>query len=143
MTEPTAASITLTTVAGVGLTALFPSIDGNALIGAFAGSSLVAISSKNCRLTVRFAYMLISLSAGYLAAPEVIALTPLNQSGVAAFVASAAVIALTLHIIELIKTIQLPKLAKHLQVDAVLNKRMPPTPPTPNQTTQNKEQDND
>ena len=85
--------------------------------------------------------MLISLSAGYLAAPEVIALTPLNQSGVAAFVASAAVIALTLHIIELIKTIQLPKLAKHLQADSALNKITPP--PTSQRVIQNKEQDND
>ncbi|PRC90869.1 putative holin [Solimicrobium silvestre] len=109
MAEPhTSSFIIAATAAGIGLSTLFPGIDGNALIGAFAGSSLVAISSKNLSLLKRLAYMLISLVAGYLAAPEVVAQTPLRESGVAAFLASAAAIALTFHLLDLIKKIQLP-----------------------------------
>jgi hypothetical protein len=108
MAEPSSATLLVTTAAGIGLSSLFPGIDGNALIGAFAGAALVAMSSKNLPILQRLAYMLISLAVGYLAAPEVINHTPLKQSGVAAFFASAVVIALTLHGIDLIKTIELP-----------------------------------
>ncbi|KAF3999231.1 putative holin [Glaciimonas immobilis] len=107
MAEPST-SFVLTAAAGIGLSSLYPGIDGNALIGAFAGAALVAISSKNLPLFKRLAYLVISLAIGYLAAPEVIQHTPLKQSGVAAFFASAGVIALTLHGIDLIKTIALP-----------------------------------
>lgn len=108
MAEPHTTSILIAaTAAGVGLSTLYPAIDGNALIGAFAGSSLVAISSKNFTILKRLAYMLISLVAGYLAAPEVVAQTALRETGVAAFFASAAAIALTLHLIELVQTITL------------------------------------
>lgn len=110
MTEPSTTTLLITTATatGIGLSSLFPGIDGNALIGAFAGATLVAISSKNLPVLQRLAYMGISLAIGYLAAPEIINNTPLKQSGVAAFVASAAAIALTLHGIHLIKTIELP-----------------------------------
>ena len=101
-------ALLLTTGTGIGLSSFYPGIDGNALIGAFAGAALVAISSKSLPLVQRLAYMVISLAIGYLAAPEVISHTPLKQSGVAAFFASAGVIALTLHGIDLIKTIALP-----------------------------------
>ncbi|MEB0138004.1 MULTISPECIES: putative holin [unclassified Undibacterium] len=110
MAEPHTTSFIVTaTAASLGVSTLFPGIDGNALIGAFAGSSLVAISSKNLPLLQRVAYMLISFAVGYLAAPEVVSKTPLHESGVAAFLAAAAAIAVTLHLIDLIKTIQLPQ----------------------------------
>ena len=110
MAEPHTTTLIITaTAAGIGLSSLFPGIDGNALIGAFAGSSLVAISSKNLSLFQRIAYMLISFVVGYLGAPEVVLQTPLRESGVAAFLASAAAIAFTLHLLDLIKTIQLPQ----------------------------------
>ena len=109
MTEPGSTSLFITTAAGIGLSSIFPGIDGNALIGAFAGATLVAITSKNLPLLQRLVYMVISLAIGYLAAPEVMNNTPLKQSGVAAFLASAAVIALTLHGIDLIKSIALPE----------------------------------
>ena len=109
MAEPSTTSLLATAAAGVGLSTLFPGIDGNALIGAFAGATLVAITSKNLPVLQRIAYMVISLAIGYLAAPEVISNTPLKQTGVAAFLASAVAIALTLHGIDLIKTIELPE----------------------------------
>ena len=109
MAEPGSTSLFITTAAGIGLSSIFPGIDGNALIGAFAGATLVAITSKNLPLLQRLVYMVISLAIGYLAAPEVMHNTPIRQSGVAAFLASAAVIALTLHGIDLIKSIALPE----------------------------------
>lgn len=53
--------------------------------------------------------MVISLAIGYMAAPAVISNTPSKQSGMATFFASAAAIALTLHDIDLIKIIELPR----------------------------------
>lgn len=108
MAEPSTTTVIVTTAAGIGLSSMFPGIDGNALIGAFAGASLAAISSRNIAPFQRLVYMLISLAIGYQAAPEVLRNTPLKESGVAAFLASAVAIALTLHGIDLIKTIQLP-----------------------------------
>lgn len=113
MAEPHTSSFLIAiTAAGVGLSTLFPMIDGNALIGAFAGSNLLAISSKNLTPLKRLAYMLISLIAGYLAAPEVVTHTPLREVGVAAFIASAAAIPFALHVIELIQRIELPSILK-------------------------------
>lgn len=108
MAEPSTTTIVAAAAAGIGLSSMFPGIDGNALIGSFAGATLVAISSSNIPSFHRFGYMLISFAIGYLAAPEVIHNTPLKESGVAAFFASAVAIALTLHGIDLIKTIELP-----------------------------------
>lgn len=107
MAEPNTSAVIATTVAMGSLSTLF-GIDGNALIGAFAGGALIAISSKNLSTAERFAYMCISIVAGYLAAPELVALTPLRQSGVAAFIAAAAAIALVTRGLVLIKTVQLP-----------------------------------
>jgi hypothetical protein len=113
MTEPHTNTffITLASI-GVGLSMLFPTIDGNAVIGAFAGSSLVAISSKDLSFLKRFAYMLISLIAGCLAAPEVVTHTVLRESGLAAFFASAVAIPTALHLIGLIQKIDLPSILK-------------------------------
>ena len=108
MAEPSTTTVVVATAASLGLSSLFPGIDGNALIGAFAGAALVAVSSKSMSILQRLAYMVISFAVGYLAAPEVVNMTPLKESGVAAFFASAAVIALAMHLLELIKTIELP-----------------------------------
>jgi hypothetical protein len=107
MAEPNTSAVVATTVAMGSLSTLL-GIDGNALIGAFAGGALIAISSKNLSPVERFAYMCISIIAGYLTAPELLAMTPLQQSGVAAFIAAAAAIALVMRGLALIKMIQLP-----------------------------------
>ena len=53
------------------------------------------------------AYLLISLVMGYLAAPEIVGATPIHSTGVAAFFAAALVIAVTLQLIERVKTLDL------------------------------------
>lgn len=55
MAEPSTTTLVVT-AAGIGLSSLFPGIDGNALIGAFAGATLVAISSKNLPILQRMAW---------------------------------------------------------------------------------------
>ena len=111
MAEPnTTISPTLSAV--IGFAGLAPGIDGNALIGAFAGAALVVVSSKEIGVVRRGAYLLISLVMGYLAAPEIVNATPIQSTGVAAFFAAALVIAVTLQLIERVKTIDLPSLLR-------------------------------
>ncbi|RQR50469.1 hypothetical protein DIE21_17060 [Burkholderia sp. Bp9140] len=102
MAEPntsTAAAL----LAAVGLAGVAPGIDGDALIGAFAGAALVVVTSKDLGIAQRAAYMLISLVMGYLAAPEIINAVPIRSTGVAAFFAAALVITVTLTLIERVK----------------------------------------
>ena len=88
----------------IGLAGLTPGIDGNALIGAFTGAALVVVTSKDIGILQRLAYMLISLVMGYVAAEEIVAKTPIRSTGVAAFLAAALVITVTLQLIERVKT---------------------------------------
>jgi len=81
--------------------ALVPGIDPDTLIGAFAGATLFVVSSPDLPLWRRLIYLLISLVLGYLAAPELLRWLPVVQSpGLAAFIASATGISLTLGLIE-------------------------------------------
>ncbi|MDR6500219.1 hypothetical protein J2785_003375 [Burkholderia ambifaria] len=91
MSAPNAIS-TVTPFAAVSLASCASGIDGDALLGAFAGATLVVVTSKNLGIAKRVAYMLISLAMGYLAAPEIIAVMPIQSMGVAAFIAAALVI---------------------------------------------------
>lgn len=106
MAEPnttTAAALsTAITLAGIA-----PGVDGNALIGAFAGAALVVVTTKEIGVVKRVAYMLISLVMGYLASPEIVNLTPIRSTGVAGFFAAALVITVTLQLIERLKTADL------------------------------------
>lgn len=106
MAEPnttTAAALS----AAIGLTGLMPGIDGNALVGAFAGAALVVVTSKDLGAVRRIAWLLISLVMGYLAAPEIVNMTPVHSTGVAAFFAAALVITVTLQLIERVKSLDL------------------------------------
>jgi hypothetical protein len=106
MAEPnTTTAATLS--AAIGLTGLMPGIDGNALIGAFAGAALVVVTSKDLGVVRRIAWLLISLVMGYLAAPEIVNATPVHSTGVAAFFAAALVITVTLQLIERVKSVDL------------------------------------
>jgi len=81
--------------------ALVPGVDPDTLIGAFAGATLFVVSSPDLPLWRRLMYLLISLILGYLAAPELLRWLPFVQSpGLAAFIASATGISLTLGLIE-------------------------------------------
>jgi len=105
MAEPSTTTLALS--AAIGLASLAPGIDGNALMGAFTGAALVVVTSKDVTALKRIAYLLISLVMGYLAAPEIVNATPIKSTGVAAFFAAALVIAVTLQLIERVKTVDL------------------------------------
>lgn len=100
MAEPTSLSGAAPLAAGVGLAALLPGVDGNALIGAFAGATLFVVSAKSLPIWQRLVYLLISIVAGYLAAPDIARSLPVLSTGVAAFGASAVGITVTLALIE-------------------------------------------
>lgn len=100
MAEPTSLSSAATLTAGVGLAALWPGVDGNALIGAFAGATLFVVSARSLPTWKRVIYLLISVVAGYQAAPDIVRWIPIRSTGVAAFVAAAVGITITLALIE-------------------------------------------
>lgn len=107
MAEPTSTTTAVAAVAGISFASLFPGIDGNALIGAFAGATLFVVSSKDLTVVQRFAYLFISLVIGYQGAQEIIAVTSLRSTGIAAFVAAAIAIILTLQLIERLKSMDM------------------------------------
>jgi len=97
--EPLPSTIAIAT-AGVGLASLFPGVDGNALIGAFAGAALLVVSSKDLTLAKRAAYLIISMIVGYQGAQDIVGLTPIRSTGVAAFFGAALAIVIALQLIE-------------------------------------------
>lgn len=113
MAEPTSSAAAAAAAAGtITLTALLPGIDGEALIGAFAGASLFAIANKDSSIVTRLAYMLISWVIGYFAAPDVISHTPITAPVVAAFIPAALVITAMLTAMDRIKRFDVAALWK-------------------------------
>ncbi|WP_153075787.1 putative holin [Paraburkholderia bonniea] len=106
MAEPSTTALALSALT-VGIASLAPGVDGNAMIGAFAGAALVVVTSKDLGILTRVTYMLISLVMGYLAAEEIVSKTPIRSTGVAAFFAAALVISVTLQLIDRMKSIDL------------------------------------
>jgi hypothetical protein len=109
MSEPATATLTTSAVLGTAAatTALLPGIDGNALVGAVAGAALFVTSARDLPLLRRVIYLVISTAIGYLAAPELLAHLPLHSPAVAAFLAGALVVTLTMQLIERAKTLDL------------------------------------
>lgn len=105
MAEPASTGVVAAAAAGVTLAGLLPGIDGNALVGAFAGASLFVVSRKEGGPASRLVYWAISFVIGYFAAPDVVALTPIKESAIAAFGAAALVVTAALTAIEKIKTL--------------------------------------
>ncbi|EPJ56359.1 MAG: hypothetical protein OFPI_00260 [Osedax symbiont Rs2] len=111
MAEPsTTATAVITT--GIGLASFLPAIDGNALIGAFAGATLFVMHSKELGKFTRFIYLLISLIMGYLLVPVVQAYTPIAETALAGFVASLFCITIALKGMEQIQSANLINLLR-------------------------------
>lgn len=100
MTEPTSTGGLIALATSVGLASLLPGINGDALIGAFAGGTLFVVSARDLPVWKRLIYLAISVVAGYLGASEVTRLFNVGSSGLAAFFCAACVITLTLGFIE-------------------------------------------
>lgn len=85
MAEPSSTA-TMALTATIGLASILPGIDGNALIGAFAGATLFVLTSKELGLITRFLYLFISLLMGYMLVPSVLAHTPIQEPALAGFI---------------------------------------------------------
>jgi hypothetical protein len=110
MAEPTTTTAALAIVTGATLATLVPGLDGNAVVGAFAGAALVALHARDVSTVSRIIYFMISWLMGYMCAGEIVRDTPIHETGVAAFAGAALVIAVTLSLIERIKTADLTQL---------------------------------
>lgn len=107
MTEPTSVSSGIVIATGVGIASILPGIDGDALIGAFAGATLFVVSAAKLPLWQRLVYLAVSVIAGYQGAPEALRWLPLKSTGVAGFICAACAITLTLALIEKAKSVDL------------------------------------
>lgn len=103
MAEPSATTVAFA-ASGITLSTLLLGLDGNAVVGAFAGAALMACTAKDVRWLSRLLYLTVSWLMGYIAAPEICRRFGIEQSGVAAFIAAALVVTITLHAIESIKS---------------------------------------
>ena len=96
----------------VAFTSWLLGVNGDALIGAFAGAVVFALQAKDIGLLKRVAYMLISILIGYLGAGEVMTHTGLQSWTIAAFGLSATVVTLALASIEKIKSFDITSIFK-------------------------------
>jgi hypothetical protein len=112
MAEPSTTAATVVATTGIGLAAMFPGIDGNALIGAFAGATLFVMSARELTLWVRGAYLLISLIMGYLSAPELVNHLPIQATGVAGFLGGLLCITVTAPLVRRLEGVDLIRLIK-------------------------------
>lgn len=109
--EPTSSAASAGFYLGaVAITSMLPGVNGDALIGAFAGAVVFALHAKDTFLIKRLIYMVISIVVGYLAAPEVMSWTGLQSFSVAAFAASALIVTAALAGIDKIQTFDLASL---------------------------------
>ncbi|WP_165443782.1 putative holin [Pseudomonas jilinensis] len=97
MAEPTSSTaLAVTATAGVGIAAMLPWIDANALMGAVLGAALVAYTKKELKPWQRFAALMFSALVGYLMSGEVVAQTPLTESGTGGFLGAIIIVPLAL-----------------------------------------------
>lgn len=79
-------------VGGISMASLFSGIDGNALVGAFAGAAVFVLRAQDLGIARRLIYFAISMAMGYLAVPEIVRWSTVSTPAVAAFIASAATV---------------------------------------------------
>ncbi|HRL22942.1 putative holin [Alcaligenes sp. SDU_A2] len=112
MESTSSAASALATLWAVVMTSLLPGVNGDALIGAFAGATVFALQAKELGLLKRLVYMLISILIGYMGASEVMTQTGLQSWTIAAFGLSSTVVTLALAGIEKIKTFDISTIFK-------------------------------
>ncbi len=111
--EPTSSAASAAAAFGaVALTSILPGVNGDALIGAFAGAVVFALHAKDLGLGKRVVYMLVSILIGYLGTGEVMHWTGIQSFTIAAFAASALIVTAALAGIDWIKTFDITSLWK-------------------------------
>lgn len=113
MVEPTSSATTAAAAMGaVALTSIMPGVNGDALIGAFAGAVVFALHAKDLSLPKRLIYMIVSILLGYLGADEVLRYTGMTSYTLASFGLSAVVVTLALASIDRIRSFDITSLWK-------------------------------
>lgn len=113
MVEPTSSATTAAAAMGaVALTSVLPGVNGDALIGAFAGAVVFALHAKDLSIAKRIVYMLVSILLGYLGADEIMRRTGLESHALSAFGLSAVVVTLALASIDRIRSFDITQLWK-------------------------------
>lgn len=111
MLEPTSsAGAAATAMGAVAITSVLPGVNGDALIGAFAGAVVFALHAKNLSVLKRLIYMLISLVIGYFGSPELMHRFGLHSYTIAAFGLSAVVVTIALASIDRIRNFDVTSL---------------------------------
>lgn len=104
MAEPTSSAASAGIAFGaVWITSMLPGVNGDALIGAFAGATVFALHAKDLPALKRIIYMMVSILIGYLGADEVLRQTWLESPTLAAFGLSAVIVTLALASIDRIR----------------------------------------
>lgn len=111
--EPTSSAASAAAAMGaVALTSVIPGVNGDALIGAFAGAVVFALHAKDLAIVKRLIYMVVSILLGYLGADEVLRHTGMQSYTLAAFGLSAVVVTLALAGIDKIKQFDITSIFK-------------------------------
>ena len=102
--EPTSSAVSAGAAMGtVFITSFLPGVNGDALVGAFAGAVVFAMQAKDLEIINRLVYMAVSILLGYMGADEVMKHTGLTSFTLAAFGLSAIVVTAALAGIDKIK----------------------------------------
>lgn len=113
MAEPTSSAVSAgVTMGAVAFTAMLPGINGDALIGAFAGAVVFAMHAQDLAILKRLVYMVVSVLIGYLGAGEVITHTWVTSPVIAGFGLSAVIVTLTLATIDRIRNFDMTRFWK-------------------------------
>lgn len=106
MAEPITSGTASVALGAVTLLALFPGLQAETVLGAFAGAVVFVLSAKDLSLPLKAAFWLLSMIAGVVCAATVAALMSsvlpskvIVSSGVGALVAASVVIRLLLWLI--------------------------------------------
>lgn len=113
MVEPTSSAASAATAMGaVVITSILPGVNGDALIGAFAGAVVFALHAKDITLTKRLVYMVVSILLGYMGSDEVMRNTGIQSDAIASFALSAVIVTLALASIDRIRNFDITSLWK-------------------------------
>ncbi len=111
--EPTSSvASAAATFGAVAITSVLPGVNGDALIGAFAGGVVFALQAKDLVIPTRLVYMLVSILLGYMGADEVMRHTGVQSHTLAAFGLSAVIVTFALAGIDKIKSFDIASLFK-------------------------------
>lgn len=115
MAEPTTSTVVVTAAAGVGLATLIPTMDGNALFGAIIGGAVIAMNQRDLKAWQRCTALMVSVGAGYVSAGEIVAQTPITQTGPGGFVGAIIVVPIALKVLAVVERLELSDVQAFLQ----------------------------